>query len=80
MFSSCGIHMKQSTRVMLELSSRELHFQKRENRRGLQHIIVMPLVGYRMDSPENMEWQTTEKCWTLLTGVNACERLSEEPL
>lgn len=55
MFSSCGIHMKQSTRVMLELSSRELHFQKKENRRGLQHIIVMPLVGYRMDSPENME-------------------------
>lgn len=58
----------------------ESYISRRENSRGLQHIIVMPLVGYRMDSPENMEQWTTQKRPTLLTAANACERCSEETL
>lgn len=65
------IQLKQNTGAMLELSSRELH-QKRGNRRGLQHIIILPLVGCSMSSPGT--WKSEP-----LTAVSACERLSEDP-
>lgn len=64
-FSSCGIQLKQSTGAMLELSSRELHHKKRGNRRGLQPIIIPPLVGCSMGSPGT--WKSEQ-----LTAVSAC--------